>query len=59
MFKLMQNMFESAYTVQCYPGDDGIDIYVREKEKTIVYQCKYFVDSKKAISSCLLAPRRN
>lgn len=40
--RLVQNIFGVAYTVKCYPGDDGIDIYVSEEEKIIVYQCKYF-----------------
>lgn len=42
--QLMQRIFGLAYMVQCYPGDDGIDIYVNEKEEMTVYQCKYFTD---------------
>jgi len=46
---LMQSMFESAYTVECYPGDDGIDVYIKDEEKINVYQCKYFVDRIKDV----------
>lgn len=40
--QLVQSIFGVVYIVQCYPGDDGIDIYVSEEEKITVYQCKYF-----------------
>ena len=40
--RLLDRMYGSAYSVQPYPGDDGIDVYVNSNNEITVYQCKFF-----------------
>ena len=43
LFRKMNNG-ENVQSIKCYPGDEGIDIYIGEigLEPIIVIQCKYF-----------------
>lgn len=42
---IFQKQFGNSYTVKCYPGDDGIDVYVLDNDRKMkVYQCKFFID---------------
>lgn len=44
---LLQSLYGTAYSVLCYPGDDGIDAYVNnitDPNSISVYQCKYFTE---------------
>ncbi|WP_303862087.1 hypothetical protein [Alkalibaculum bacchi] len=42
-FRYVQETFGLAYSVESYPGDDGIDIYVQYNDTIVVYQCKFFI----------------
>lgn len=44
--KSLKKEFEDSFSVECNPGDEGIDVFVGDfTEPIIVYQCKFFIDS--------------
>jgi len=44
--KAFKKEFEDSFSVECNPGDEGIDVFVGDfTEPIIVYQCKFFIDS--------------
>ncbi len=44
--KTFKKEFEDSYSVECNPGDEGIDVFVGDfTEPIVVYQCKFFLDS--------------
>jgi hypothetical protein len=44
--KALKKEFEDSFSVECNPGDEGIDVFVGDFTEPIdVYQCKFFIDS--------------
>ena len=44
--KALKKEYEDSFSVECNPGDEGIDVFVGDfTEPIIVYQCKFFIDT--------------